>query len=120
MEGIGPIVARQIATFLGRRATRQVIRRLLERGLHLAGPSRRAGTPLTGKAVVFTGTLDSMSRDEAEALVTKLGGHAGGAVSARTDFVVAGANPGSKYDRATALGLRILTEDGFLDLVRRR
>ncbi|RKY95336.1 MAG: DNA ligase (NAD(+)) LigA, partial [Candidatus Hydrothermota bacterium] len=74
-------------------------------------------SPLMGKTVVFTGALKTMTRDEAKALVEELGGKASNSVSRKTDFVVVGENPGSKYQKALALGVKILTEEEFLKLV---
>lgn len=119
VDGIGPAVARSMMEFFRRPATRRVIQQCLENGLELGRPAHRARTPLTGKTVVFTGALEAMSRDEAEGLVTELGGHASGSVSAHTDLVVAGRSPGSKYEKATDLGVTIITEEEFLKLVRR-
>src|SRR5260370_23455827 len=73
--------------------------------------------PLTGKTFVFAGTLETMSRPDAEALVRKLGGKAAGSVSAKTSYVVAGPNAGSKLDKGQKLKLKILDEEPFLALV---
>ena len=75
--------------------------------------------PFTGKTFVFTGTLETMGRPDAEALVRKLGGKAAGSVSARTDYVVAGPGAGSKLEKAQKLKLKILDEQEFLKLVGR-
>ena len=76
----------------------------------------RFRSPLTGKAFVFTGTMETMGRPDAEALVRKLGGKAAGSVSARTDYVVAGPGAGSKLEKAQKLKLKILDEQEFLKL----
>ena len=73
--------------------------------------------PFTGKTFVFTGTMERMSRPDAEALVRKLGGKAVGSVSAKTDFVVAGPGAGSKLEKAQKLKLAILDEQQFLDML---
>ena len=72
---------------------------------------------LAGKTVVFTGELDKLSRSEAEKKVRELGGNATGSVSAKTDFVVAGKEPGSKASKAQKLGVKILSEKDFLSLL---
>lgn len=73
--------------------------------------------PFTGKTFVFTGTLETMTRPDAEAVVRKLGGKAAGSVSAKTDYVVAGPGAGSKLERAQKLKLTILDEEQFKDLL---
>lgn len=75
-------------------------------------------SPFAGKTVVFTGALQSMSREEAQKLVESLGGRAASSVSRKTDFVVVGENPGSKYRKALELGIRILNEEEFLSMVK--
>ncbi len=115
VAGIGPNVARDIADFFRTPENRKAIELCLQRGLRLVPPKRAAG-PLAGRTVVFTGGLAAMSRGEAEELVRRLGGRASGSVSAKTDYVVAGSEPGSKVDRAKELGVRVLTEKEFLKL----
>ncbi|HDH99375.1 MAG TPA: NAD-dependent DNA ligase LigA, partial [Firmicutes bacterium] len=78
---------------------------------------KEAAGPLSGKKFVFTGTLSSMTRSEAEELVRKLGGEASSSVSRRTDYVVVGENPGSKLERARQLGVKTITEEEFLRMV---
>ena len=75
-----------------------------------------SSTPLTGKTVVITGTLPTLSRREAEDLVSRAGGHAAGSVSRKTDYVVVGENAGSKLDKAVSLGIPILDEQGLIRL----
>lgn len=118
VAGIGPAVAPAIAAFFRRPDTRRVIERLVERGVTMAGPSKTKGGPLAGKTVVFTGGLDTLSRPAAEELVRRHGGRTSGSVSQATDLVVAGSEPGSKLARAQTLGVRILSEQEFLELVR--
>lgn len=84
-------------------------------GQRRAEPSRES--PLAGNTVVLTGTLPSMGPKEAEKLVASLGGKPSSSVSRHTDYVVVGANPGSKYERARELGVKILTEEEFRRLV---
>ncbi|WP_437588880.1 NAD-dependent DNA ligase LigA [Sorangium sp. So ce1000] len=124
VEGIGPNVAAGIAGFLGRRLHRRVIALCLERGVRPAHRPRRADPapaaagPLAGKTVVFTGALSSMTRPEAEALVRRAGGRASSSVGASTDYVVLGESPGEKLQKATALGITLLTEGELRKLVQ--
>ncbi|HEX9909666.1 MAG TPA: BRCT domain-containing protein, partial [Desulfatiglandales bacterium] len=74
-------------------------------------------TPLTGKAFVLTGGLDSMTRDEARRIIETLGGRVSSSVSKKTDFVVAGKDPGSKYAAAQRLGVKTLNEDEFKKMI---
>jgi DNA ligase (NAD+) len=85
--------------------------------LEIIPPERPAASPLAGKTFVFTGAL-SISREEAKAVVTAKGAKVSSSVSAKTDYVVAGADPGSKYVKARELGITTLDEAGFLELVR--
>lgn len=119
---VGPSVAGHVHTFFRQTHNREVIQGLLEAGVHWdAMPERppAAELPLAGKTLVITGTLEGLSRDEAKALVLSLGGKAAGSVSKKTDYVVAGAEPGSKLAKAEALGIPVLDEDGFLRLCGR-
>lgn len=120
IHSVGPQVAHSVYTFFRQQANRRVIQRLLEAGVTPAAEeARRAAVehPLTGKTVVFTGTLAALSRDEARSRVEALGGRVASSVSAKTDFVVAGADPGSKYQKAQDLGVTVLLEEDFLKLL---
>jgi DNA ligase (NAD+) len=120
VEGVGPITAAQIQEELAEEPTRALVERLRERGLRfeLAESERRAeGGPLEGKTFVLTGTLPSLSRSEASALIKRAGGKVTGSVSKKTDYVVAGEQPGSKLQRAEELGVDVLDEDGLRALV---
>jgi DNA ligase (NAD+) len=119
VEGIGPVLAEQLIEELSEDATRDLIRRLRERGLRfeLSDEERRSeGGPLEGKTFVLTGTLPELTRDEASALIKRAGGKVTGSVSKKTDYVVAGDDPGSKLVRAEELGTEILDEDGLREL----
>jgi len=76
--------------------------------------------PLDGKAIVLTGGLSSLTRDQAKDLILRAGGRVTGSVSKKTDYVVVGEDPGSKADDARRLGVTVLDEDGFLKLIGRR
>ena len=79
---------------------------------------KRVGGRFTGKTFVFTGALTRFSRDEAKRLVEKEGGHAAGSVSKKTDYVVAGTEAGSKLDKARELGVKVISEDEFLEMLK--
>ncbi|HID12119.1 MAG TPA: NAD-dependent DNA ligase LigA, partial [Candidatus Latescibacteria bacterium] len=118
IPGIGPEVAQNVAYFFSQKENREVLEKLRRAGLRFGVEWREeAPKPLAGKKFVFTGALSSMTRSEAEELVRQLGGEAGGSVSRRTDYVVAGENPGSKFDKARQLGVEVLTEEEFLRMV---
>ncbi len=120
VEGIGPSIARSLYDFFREKETRTILDRLRKAGLVLEGPPARAGQgPFKGKAFVFTGELERFTRAEAERKVEDLGGRASSGVSRKTDFVVAGLNPGSKLDEARKLGVKIIDEKAFEKLIRR-
>jgi DNA ligase (NAD+) len=111
---VGPQVAQSIHTFFQSQTNREVIRRMFEAGVSPAVEEKRIGGRFTGKTFVFTGALFRFTRDDAKRMVENEGGHAAGSVSKKTDFVVAGAEAGSKLDKARQLGVTVLTEDEFL------
>ncbi|HEV2387067.1 MAG TPA: NAD-dependent DNA ligase LigA [Candidatus Acidoferrales bacterium] len=115
---VGPKVAESIAEFFAERANQELVRKLKKAGLRFR-EERKAprDTRLAGKTFVFTGTLERHTREEAEALVASHGGKIGSSVSKKTDYVVVGAEPGSKYDKAKQLGVPILDEKQFEKLV---
>jgi DNA ligase (NAD+) len=118
VHGIGPEVAQSVAAFFHDSHNRDMIQRLLAAGVNpipLERPSGSQQGPFSGKTVVFTGAI-SLPRAEAKRVVETQGGTVSGSVSRKTDFVVAGDDPGSKYDKARELGVRILTEDEFREL----
>ncbi len=118
---IGPEISASLASFFSEDRNRQVIARLVERGLSIAPPPAEATTgsqSLAGKTFVFTGGLAGYSRNQAKELVEQHGGQVSSSVSKKTSYVVAGTDPGSKLDQAQKLGVRILTEGEFTDLVK--
>jgi DNA ligase (NAD+) len=120
VEGVGPIMAEQIAESLADEPTRELIAKLGEKGLRLEADEserRREGGPLEGKTVVLTGTLPELTREEAGALVKQAGGKVTSSVSKKTDYVIAGDNPGSKLAKAEKFGTEVLDEDGLLALL---
>jgi DNA ligase (NAD+) len=121
---IGPVVARSIQAFFSEPHNREVINRLLKAGVEPVpeAPAPHAGQGLAGpglagKTFVLTGTLPGLTREEAAARIEAAGGKVTGSVSKKTGFVVAGAEPGSKYDKAVTLGIPVLDEDGLLKLL---
>jgi DNA ligase (NAD+) len=111
---VGPKVAASIVEFFSERANRKVIERLRAAGIDPQHARQETlSSRLAGHSFVFTGTLARRSREEAGELVGRHGGKVVSSVSKNTDYVVAGADPGSKYDKAKSLGVRILTEDEF-------
>jgi DNA ligase (NAD+) len=120
-EGIGPITAATIAQTLAEERTREMIERLRGLGLQMeqeGGPPPGEEGPLSGKTLVITGTLPNMSREEAGERIEAAGGKVTGSVSKKTDYVVAGADPGaSKFNKAQDLGTPILDEAGLLELL---
>jgi DNA ligase (NAD+) len=120
VEGVGPIMAVQIAESLADERTAELIEKLREKGLRMElDPSemRQEGGPLDGCTVVLTGTLPTLTRDEAAAMVKAAGGKVTGSVSKKTDYVVAGDSPGSKLAKAEELGTKVLDEAGLLELL---
>jgi DNA ligase (NAD+) len=121
IEGIGPVVAHALDAYFHDPANQAFLDALAspEVGIEIEFPAPRptAGTPFAGKSVVFTGTLARRSREDAEALVKRLGGKTSGSVSRKTDLVVAGDAAGSKLAKARELGVRVIDEDEFDRLV---
>lgn len=115
---VGPVVARSIAHFFSQPHNREVIEQLRQAGVRWPPVERPAAdSAVAGKTFVLTGTLASMTRDEAKARLEALGAKVSGSVSKKTDYVVAGESPGSKLDRAQQLGIEILDEAAFLTLL---
>ncbi len=116
---IGTVVAESIRAFFHETHNREVVDKLLAAGIHWPAPALPdAGSlPLAGKTFVLTGTLAHMSREEAREKLRALGAKVTGSVSRKTSYVVAGTDPGSKYEQAQRLGIPILDEPSFLDLI---
>jgi DNA ligase (NAD+) len=122
VDGIGPILAEQVAEQLADDRVAELIARLRQRGLRLEldrSERRTEGGALEGKTFVLTGTLPELTRDEATAMIKRAGGKVTGSVSKKTDYVVAGDSPGSKFEKAEELGTEILDEQGLRELCRR-
>jgi DNA ligase (NAD+) len=116
VEGVGPNMAREVHLYFQGHGGK-LVGKLLEAGVEPQAVEAPGEGPLTGKTFVFTGTMETMSRPDAEALVRKLGGKAASAVSSKTDYVVAGPGAGSKLEKAQKLKVAVLDEEQFLALV---
>jgi DNA ligase (NAD+) len=116
VEGVGPNMAREVHLYFEKHGG-ELVDKFLGAGIEPQAVEAVGDGPFTGKTFVFTGTLETMSRPDAEALVRKLGGKAASSVSAKTDYVIAGPGAGSKLERAQKLKLEILDEEGFLALL---
>jgi DNA ligase (NAD+) len=115
---IGPVLAESVRSWFAEEANARLVRRLAEAGVDLDATAAEraratASGPLTGKTYVITGTLASMTREEAEAAIERLGGKVAGSVSKKTTAVVVGADPGSKAEKARTLGIAVLDEAAF-------
>jgi len=113
VEGVGTVLARSVAGWFASESGRELVRRLVEVGVE-AERSEAAAGPWSGQTWVLTGSLDRLTRPEAEARIRALGATPGSSVSRKTHAVVAGASPGSKLEKAQRLGVRVLDEAGFL------
>ncbi len=113
IKEIGPIVAESIYTFLRQDRNAQVIEQVLARGVTYEKAAPLGLGPLTGKVFVFTGTMKSLKRSEAKKMVEALGGRVASGVSSKVDYVVAGADPGSKLAEAGKIGIEIINEEAF-------
>jgi DNA ligase (NAD+) len=118
-EGIGPEVAGSVALFFRQRANLEMIDRLKRAGVEMTAPkrARAADGKVAGKTFVLTGTLPSLTRDDATDLIVAAGGKVTGSVSKKTDYVIAGEEPGSKLTKAEQLGVAILDEAGLRKLL---
>ena len=118
-EGVGPIMAKTVSETLAEERTRELIERLRGYGLSMEeeGPAPPAEGPLVGRTLVLTGTLPNLTRPDATARIEAAGGKVTGSVSKKTDYLVAGDDPGSKLTKAQELGTEVLDEEGLLELL---
>jgi len=117
--GLGETVAESVTDFFANRRNLTVIGKLRKAGLQLAEARRKGGgQPLAGRVFVLTGTLERYTRQQATELITSLGGHVTSSVSRKTDYLVVGTEPGSKYEQARKLGVTTMTEKEFESLVK--
>ncbi|MCX8029569.1 MAG: NAD-dependent DNA ligase LigA [Brevinematales bacterium] len=115
IEGIGEVVANSITSFFRNEKNTQTIKKMLEAGVNIIYPKQEKSN-ITGKNFVVTGTLKNFSRDEIKRLLTTLGCNISESVSSKTDYVIVGENPGSKYDKAKLLGVKTISEEEFINM----
>jgi len=118
VEEVGPRIAKSIVEFFAEPKNRELVEELRAAGLSMRGKKKERGTKLAGKTFVLTGTLANYTRDEAKKMIEDAGGKVAGSVSKKTDFVVAGADAGSKLDKAKELGVAVIDEVGMRELLR--
>lgn len=118
IDGFGAVMAQSVREFFDKEGTSDLLVRLQNAGVNMQWTGEKKGTALAGKTLVVTGTLPTLSRQEAEALIVQNGGKAAGSVSKKTSYVVAGAAAGSKLTKAQALGIPVIDEDGLYALIQ--
>ena len=119
LDGVGKALVDALIGFFASEENRIAVAALLEVGVNPTPPEQMAtDTPVAGKTIVFTGTLEKMTRAEAKARAEALGAKVVGSVSAKTDILVAGPGAGSKLAKATELGVEVLTEEQWIELAQ--
>lgn len=118
VKGVGEIIAQDIYNFFRKSETIQMLAELKELGIEPAPPAQNVSDKFKGQTFVLTGTLQNMTRDEASEIIKQMGGKTSSSVSKNTSFVIAGEKAGSKLDKAEKLGVIILTEDDFLNMIK--
>jgi len=117
MNEIGPQIAESVISFFEDESNKRLIQRLLRAGISPESESIDHISSISGKSFVITGALHSVNRSEAKDLITRRGGRLASSISHSTDYLVVGESPGSKLQKAKELGVRILTEDDFFELL---
>ncbi|TAL50441.1 NAD-dependent DNA ligase LigA [Patescibacteria group bacterium] len=117
VEGIGDVVARSVREYFDQEHNQKLVEHFLKNGVEVHKPMTTKKTSATGKTFVVTGTLESLSRDDAKEAIRRAGGKVAGSVSKKTDFVVVGENSGSKFEEAKKLGVPTLSEKEFIDML---
>ena len=117
VKDVGPVVADSIVSFMAEAHNREVIEQLLASGMQLSVEKKVISAAVAGKTFVLTGTFPTLSRDEAKDLLERAGAKVAGSVSKKTDYVVAGADAGSKLTKAEELGIAVIDEQAMLDLL---
>ena len=118
IDGFGAVMAQSVLAFFAKEGTGDLIRRLEQAGVNMEWHGEEKTDKLAGKTIVVTGTLPTLSRAEAEALITKNGGKASGSVSKKTSYVLAGEAAGSKLTKAQQLGVPVIDEETFLQMIQ--
>lgn len=118
IDGFGGIMAKEIVEFFSRESACALVDRLKDLGLNMEAKQRVRGTTFSGMTFVLTGTLPTMSRKEATELIEKHGGKVSSSVSKKTGYVLAGEEAGSKLEKATALGIPVITEEELLNMLQ--
>ncbi len=119
IDGFGDIVAQSVVDYFKSKNVLEIVRRLQEKGVNMVYTSTVESDVLKGKTIVVTGTLPSLSRDEAEKLITDNGGKAASSVSKKTSFVLAGEKAGSKLEKANRLGIPVISQEQFLEMINK-
>ncbi|MEO0088638.1 MAG: NAD-dependent DNA ligase LigA [candidate division WOR-3 bacterium] len=118
ISGIGPIVAESIYNFFHTKENIELINKLKEVGINFEREKKEEKKILAGKTFVVTGTLKNFTRQQVHELILSLGGNVGTSVSKKTDYLICGADPGSKLDKAKELGVKIISEEEFLEMIK--
>jgi DNA ligase (NAD+) len=118
VKDVGPVVANSITSFMEEAHNREVIEQLLASGMQLSVEEKVISAAVAGKTFVLTGTFPTMTRDQAKDLLEKAGAKVAGSVSKKTDYVVAGADAGSKLTKAEELGVPVIDEVAMVDLLK--
>ncbi len=117
IDNIGPVVSKSIYEFFRNKENKNLISKLIKNGVSIENSAKQKGTKFSKKTFVLTGTLSAMSRDDAKEKIVNNGGRVSSSVSTKTDYVIVGNDPGSKYDDAKKLGVKIIAEDEFLKML---
>jgi len=118
---IGPKIAESIVLFFNKKENLQIIRKLKEAGVNLGSREKKTTTQaLEGMQFVLTGTLENFTRDEAKREIEQLGGRVTGNVTRKTNYLVLGKEPGQKYQKAKEIGIKILGENDFREMLKKR
>ncbi|MDO8301892.1 MAG: NAD-dependent DNA ligase LigA [Sedimentisphaerales bacterium] len=118
IEQIGPVVAKSVYDYFHNAENIKVVNELLAAGVQAKAEHKQRGTALLGKTIVVTGTLENFSRQQIEQAIKDNGGKVSSSVSKKTDFLVAGAEAGSKLEKANQLGVKVITENEFLKMIK--
>lgn len=118
IDGLGPVIAKSVVEYFSLPETKQLIEKLRQNGVNLDSKVEEDGTKFLGQTFVLTGTLSSYTRDSASKMIEKLGGKVTSSVSKKTTYVLAGEDAGSKLQKALTLGVAVINEQQFEDMVK--